>query len=807
VRRFWTRVAEGLSRRPSVTFAVVLLAIVALALGLPKLEFATGQESYLNRDEQIFVDNEHYQEAFGGAAMLVLFEGPVTELFTQPNLDRMRAMEQELRDTGQAETVVGPLDGLEFTANQVTMTGAGEPTDDPTQTVAGGMLLRAIEREQDPDRKAARQEDLLATAGRLAEAGEHDLANPAWVEFLLFGNDGGIRQPLLPFFPDEEHGQMVVRLPGNASIEVEGAAASAVEDVVAKYEFEGFEITTTGAPVLLKGINDYLKGGMATLGGIAVAIMVLVLLLVFRVRWRLLSLAVVAVGAVWAFGLLGYLGVPLSLVTISGLPIIVGMGADFAIITHSRVEEEAGVEHHDHPMVRTLVNLAPPLLVAVVAAVLAALALQLSKVPMIREFGVMLAIGLSLLWVAAVVIVTTVLSIRERRRPTPTSPEISGHTRLERGVVRAGSMPQRLVPVFMVLSVALFATGVLFEDNFEIQTDPEKWVDQESQVVKDLEHLREEIGSSSELGVLVEGDVLSDESGEFVAQYAEDQMAAEPALQTVSSLPTIVAQTTEAPPTAQDLEEVLAVAPDDVRRSLVSEDGQSMNVIFLIGRTTLEERAELVDRMQSRLTAPEGLRATPSGLAMVGVGLLNNLKENRALLTYAALGLVVAWLLVRYRNLTRVLLPLVPVLIAVGLTSLVVALSGIELSPLTTVSGPLVIANCTEFSVLIMGRYLEERGRGRSVGEAHDVAAARTGRAFVASALTAVGGFGVLAFSSLPLLRDFGIIVALNVTVALASALVVLPPLLMWADERGLLLRAEREPVATPTPAGASARA
>jgi uncharacterized protein len=42
----------------------------------------------------------------------------------------------------------------------------------------------------------------------------------------------------------------------------------------------------------------------------------------------------------------------------------------------------------------------------------------------------------------------------------------------------------------------------------------------------------------------------------------------------------------------------------------------------------------------------------------------------------------------------------------------------------------------------------------------------------------------VIATSSLPLLRDFGLIVTMNVAVALLSALVVLPPLLVWADEK-----------------------
>jgi uncharacterized membrane protein YdfJ with MMPL/SSD domain len=52
-------------------------------------------------------------------------------------------------------------------------------------------------------------------------------------------------------------------------------------------------------------------------------------------------------------------------------------------------------------------------------------------------------------------------------------------------------------------------------------------------------------------------------------------------------------------------------------------------------------------------------------------------------------------------------------------------------------------------------------------------------------------GVGVIATSSLPLLRDFGIIVAMNVAVALLAALIVLPPLLVWADNRGWVSRGQ----------------
>jgi hypothetical protein len=119
---------------------------------------------------------------------------------------------------------------------------------------------------------------------------------------------------------------------------------------------------------------------------------------------------------------------------------------------------------------------------------------------------------------------------------------------------------------------------------------------------------------------------------------------------------------------------------------------------------------------------------------------------------------------------------------AVGASALAVNQLGLELTPLTTVSGPLAIAITTEFSVLLLTRFLEEREAGADTDLAVERAASRIGRAFLASGLTLLGGFVVLAFSPMPLLVDFGLIVAIDVALALVSVLVVLPPLVRWAS-------------------------
>lgn len=256
------------------------------------------------------------------------------------------------------------------------------------------------------------------------------------------------------------------------------------------------------------------------------------------------------------------------------------------------------------------------------------------------------------------------------------------------------------------------------------------------------------------------------------------------------------------------------LAPEDIQKSTIAlpdtdddTPNGAANLIFRYAPSSLEERRDVLNDIRDDTVvldevASGAIRAVPSGLAVVGVGLLENLKANRILLTYLALGFVAVYLALRMRGIVRSLLAMVPVLIAVGGTSIVAYVFGLTLSPMTAVSGPLVTAACTEFTALMLFRYLEERRRGLWPRQASDVASARTGRAFVVSALTTMTGVAVIATSSLPLLRDFGIVVAMNVTVALLAALVVLPPLLVWADARGWVSKGQvrREVLDATTP-------
>jgi hydrophobe/amphiphile efflux-3 (HAE3) family protein len=825
MEQFWRNTGIQLGKQWKTVVVVMLVITGVLVIGASKIEFATGQDSYLNPDSQIAIDNVSFQNDFGGETIILLFSAEdgtdITELFEGANLAELQRLGDEVAEVDEVYSVITPYTSLIYSSSLV-----GGPTG--TQALAGAL-------GRDEAGTAVRSADIgisLARRGAVGPSEDWNIGNPAWNEVLIFDNSGfttddsnqpvppppadlEIRSSLRGTFPNVEGGPLNstavggIVLDGNASLDELTVGTKQVVEILDTAQFDGFELTATGSPIYLGEINDYLKGGMLTLGLAALAVMAVVLGFIFKVRWRLLPLLAVLVGVVWAFSLLGLIGIDLSLVTISGLPILIGLGIDFAIQIHNRVEEEVVLDKDEHPIAETVANVAPPLIAATVTGVLAFLALRISKVPMIRDFGVLLAVGVVVLVIVGIVVPVAALGIREYTDRT----DVREESGVEKLVVKLGGLPTKFGIPIIVLATVLFVGGVLVEGRTKIQSDPVKWIDQSSQTVSDIDRLAEETDFASTLGILVTANNVFDE--QVVNMIYEFTVAAEARPQVVTSSSLVgtmekiiaIPGATPIAPTSADIVNAATAAREDapaIARALANEDDTAMQVNLRLEQGSLEERAVLVDELAADLDAriaaldvpadsilltgleegQDAVKATPAGLATVGIGLLENLSANRANLTYLALCLAALFLVLRFRSLVRAMLALVPVLMAVGASSLFVGLLGFELSPLTTVSGPLVIATCAEFSVLILGRYLEERQVGLSPRDATDKAAGRTGRAFFTSAMTTIGGFGVLIFSPLPLLRDFGIIVTLNVAIALLAALVAMPPLLVWVDQK-----------------------
>ena len=122
----------------------------------------------------------------------------------------------------------------------------------PASSIAGEALLAAQAKEEPGSPEAeARGEDAVATldqARARCPIAERTFDNPEWVKFLLYDNRGEVRKVLRSFILDDQHVQIITRLPGNASIEDEGESSDATQAAAKDLSFPNATIVSTTAP-------------------------------------------------------------------------------------------------------------------------------------------------------------------------------------------------------------------------------------------------------------------------------------------------------------------------------------------------------------------------------------------------------------------------------------------------------------------------------------------------------------------------------------------------------------------------------
>jgi len=243
--------------------------------------------------------------------------------------------------------------------------------------------------------------------------------------------------------------------------------------------------------------------------------------------------------------------------------------------------------------------------------------------------------------------------------------------------------------------------------------------------------------------------------------------------------------------------------PPYFSQGVVSRDRRTANLAFGIRLMPLDRQKEVVDDLKDRLDPPPGVEASVVGLPALAAEANGALSSSwrRWLTLLAALAGVFLVLLAVRRSRRAAAVPLIPIALATGwsggvlfLLSLLPGPLEVDLNPMSVSLGALVIAISTEFSVLLSARYREEREKGASPARAIELTYASTGAAVLASGATAIAGFAALIASDIRMLRDFGIVTVVDLTVSLLGVMVVLPAALVWAEEHGPFSRRDLDP-------------
>jgi predicted RND superfamily exporter protein len=85
----------------------------------------------------------------------------------------------------------------------------------------------------------------------------------------------------------------------------------------------------------------------------------------------------------------------------------------------------------------------------------------------------------------------------------------------------------------------------------------------------------------------------------------------------------------------------------------------------------------------------------------------------------------------------------------------------------------------SEYTILIMERYYEERENGLALLPAIQYSIEKIGTAITVSGMTTVFGFAALMVSAFGIISNFGTVTVISVFFALAGAIIVMPAILV----------------------------
>ncbi|HET8980065.1 MAG TPA: MMPL family transporter [Solirubrobacteraceae bacterium] len=400
---------------------------------------------------------------------------------------------------------------------------------------------------------------------------------------------------------------------------------------------------------------------------------------------------------------------------------------------------------------------------------------------------------------------------RRRRRGLALGEPIASERQLRlRGPgVLAASLrrPGRLLAV----AAALAVIGWIADTQIAVQSDVTKLVPASMPALHNLKTLEKVTGVSGEIDVTVHAPNVATPAvvGWMVSYendllrhygYLEETGCAKATLCPALSLPDLFStgggsSATSALSQAQ-INALLGAVPAYFKQAVITANQREATLAFGIRLMPLSRQEQVISYMRSRLHPPPGVSAALAGLPVLAAQANASLSSagHRLLTQVVALLAVALVLLIVLRALERAIVPLVPIVLATGWSSLILFVMGVPLNPMSASLGTLVIAISTEFSVLLSERYRQERAAGHDAPGALARTYRSTGRAVLASGVTAIAGFGVLIFSDITMLSDFGLVTLVDLTVSLGGVLLVLPAVLALAERGDTLERLSAVP-------------
>lgn len=570
----------------------------------------------------------------------------------------------------------------------------------------------------------------------------------------------------------------------------------ALQQTLAPFQQHFDRVFQVGSPRITAELNQALHDDLILLGPISASVLVITLLVFMRSGLAsLLPLLTSLLSIVWTFGLMGWLGIPLTLLSAMLPSLIIAIGSTED--THMMSSYLAALNSAEPPKQRRLVateqmlrRLMLPLLLTVTTTTLGFAANLFSDISLIREFALVSAMAIVanglVTWLFLPMVLGRLGPIKNR---TSTSTETAGLSGL---LIRLFGLTRQHFPRGILLVTALLCGFFLHQAaSLHVTNDPLSYFKEKRQLIDDVEQAQQSLSGLRVFFVTLRGNemktFLDPENLHKLSKiqaFIDKQQVFDNSVSLVDYLKLVNREFHQGqeryhriPRSREQVAQYLLFFHRNDLAPYVSYDYRDANIVV---RHSLSDSRTLNTHINELREAVRQIAGGDFDTYVVGENLMVNAAAEKLLwgqIQSLAILLLVIFLIMSaiFTSLKGGLIAMVPSVIPIILMFGVMGLLDIPLNPGTAMVAVIAVGIAVDSTIHLLSRYNELCRRTSDYDQAVHQTVVQEALPTVTTSMALALGFGLLLFSQFSVVAQFGALSAATMLFSIFANLLITP--------------------------------
>jgi len=764
---FWAKTARIILRNRIVILLLVAAFTVFLGMQWQHMRFSSSQANLLPDDHPVNQEYKSFLSKFGEEGNAVVLAIRDSALFKPNNFKRWNKFSKQLGAFPEVDFVLS-TDNLQELVKD----------NEKQEFVLQPLLKKELESQHEID-----------------SITQHLFNNMPFYDNLLYNKESRTLRTVMYLDKD------II----NTSVRKDFILKDMMHLVSGFEEETGLDVHISGMPYVRTMNSQNIIDEIGKFILAALGVTSLIFFFFFRsVRATIISMCVVIIGVMWAFGILGLLQYEITVLTALIPPLIIVIGIPNCIFLINKYQQE--VKKHGNQALslqRVISKIGNATLMTNMTTASGFATFIITDSKLLKEFGIVASINIIGIFILSLLIIPIVYSFmslpKTKHLKHLNKKWIDAFVSWMEGIVR-----NKRVAVYIV-SIALLVFSIIGIYQIDISGSPIEDMPKNAEFFKDIRFFEEEfdgimpveivIDTKSPKGVLKPATLKRiDKLGDVVEEIPE--------LSKPVSVVNLVKYSKQAfyngipkyyqLPTSQENTFIMDVARKssdngNLLKSFVDTTGQTARMTTFMRDVKTDRMEEIEQRLLeniSKIFPEERYTVFMTGSALLFLKGTKYLVKNLIMSLALAIGLIALFMAYLFRSFRMIIISLIPNLLPLLVTAGVMGFVGVPIKPSTILVFSIAFGISVDDTIHFLAKYRQELTTNKWKIEKSVYAALReTGVSMFYTSIVLFFGFSVFVISNFGGTVALGSLVSATLLFAMLANLILLPSLLLSLEK------------------------